>query len=98
MLGRDLLRFILLASMASEVVSERDNKTGPYLANLSVTTGIIFCVVGVLMIFGFVSSGFLQGTFGLVTGASYVPPTFGCGVLLIVADHILRAVHRANDD
>ena len=79
-------------------MSERDKKTGPYLAEVSVTTGIIFCVVGMLMVFGLVSSGLLQGTFGLVMGASYVLPSLGCGVLLIVADHILRAVHRASDD
>ena len=79
-------------------MSERDSKTGPYLAEVSVTAGIIFCVVGMLMVFGLVSSGLLQGTFGLVMGASYVLPTLGCGVLLIVAGHILRAVHRASDD
>ena len=79
-------------------MSERDNKTGPYLAEVSVTTGIIFCVVGMLMVFGLLSSDLLQGTFGLVMGASYVLPILGCGVLLIVAGHILRAVHRASDD
>ena len=79
-------------------MSERGNKTGPFLAEVSVAVGILFCVVGMLMALGLLSSGMFQGTFGLAMGASNVLPTLGCGALLIVAGHILRAVHRASDD
>lgn len=43
-------------------MSERGNKTGPFLAEVSVAVGTLFCVVGMLMAIVFESSGMLQGT------------------------------------
>ena len=82
----------------NEVMSDRDNKTGPLVAEVSVFIGVLFCVAGVWMTCMSLGSGMLQGTFGLAMGASNMLPTLGCGALLIVAGHILRAVHRASDD